>query len=119
MFWPPNRPTTATSLMCTMCTGRMACPKQHPQPDTEGMCLQVHRARLWSGEEVVVKVQRPGLKPLFDIDLKNLRALAVQLDKGEDSTSDFLPIWQECSDVLFKEIDYILEGRNADRHVEH
>ncbi|KAJ7956894.1 Protein kinase [Quillaja saponaria] len=33
---------------------------------------QVHRARL-KGHEVVVKVQRPGLKDLFDIDLKNLR----------------------------------------------
>lgn len=33
---------------------------------------QVHRARL-NGKEVVVKVQRPGLKDLFDIDLKNLR----------------------------------------------
>lgn len=33
---------------------------------------QVHRARL-KGQEVVVKVQRPGLKDLFDIDLKNLR----------------------------------------------
>ena len=33
---------------------------------------QVHRAKL-KGEEVVIKVQRPGLKDLFDIDLKNLR----------------------------------------------
>lgn len=33
---------------------------------------QVHRAKL-KGKEVVVKVQRPGLKDLFDIDLKNLR----------------------------------------------
>lgn len=33
---------------------------------------QVHRAKL-EGKEVVVKVQRPGLKALFDIDLKNLR----------------------------------------------
>jgi len=33
---------------------------------------QVHRARV-KGQEVVVKVQRPGLKDLFDIDLKNLR----------------------------------------------
>lgn len=44
---------------------------------TSGLCIslyagQVHRARL-KGEEVVVKVQRPGLKGLFDIDLKNLR----------------------------------------------
>lgn len=36
---------------------------------------QVHRARL-KGQEVVLKVQRPGLKDLFDIDLKNLRVSA-------------------------------------------
>ncbi|CAN1319576.1 Protein ACTIVITY OF BC1 COMPLEX KINASE 8, chloroplastic [Linum perenne] len=35
---------------------------------------QVHRARL-KGQEVVIKVQRPGLKDLFDIDLKNLREI--------------------------------------------
>ncbi len=37
--------------------------------------VQVHLARL-NGERVVVKVQRPGLKSLFDIDLKNIRVLA-------------------------------------------
>jgi hypothetical protein len=47
--------------------------------------LQVHRAVLHSGEGVVVKVQRPGLKQLFDIDLNNLRILAEQLDKGDDN----------------------------------
>ena len=46
--------------------------------------LQVHRAVLWTGEEVVVKVQRPGLKQLFDIDLNNLRILAEQLDKQDE-----------------------------------
>lgn len=38
----------------------------------------MHLARL-DGERVVVKVQRPGLKELFDIDLKNLRVLAQWL----------------------------------------
>lgn len=38
---------------------------------------QVHLARLSSGERVVVKVQRPGLKDLFDIDLKNIRCVIV------------------------------------------
>ena len=37
---------------------------------------QVHRARL-KGQDVVVKVQRPGLKDLFDIDLKNLRVSII------------------------------------------
>lgn len=37
---------------------------------------QVHRAKL-RGQEVVIKVQRPGLKGLFDIDLKNLRVSVI------------------------------------------
>ena len=44
----------------------------------------MHRATLWTGEEVVVKVQRPGLRQLFDIDLNNLKLLAEQLDKGDE-----------------------------------
>ena len=54
------------------------------------LCLQVHRAVLHSGEEVVVKIQRPGLKALFDIDLANLKVVAQQLDRKEDSTTDFV-----------------------------
>ncbi len=40
----------------------------------------MHLAKV-NGQQVVVKVQRPGLKDLFDIDLKNIRALAVWLQK--------------------------------------
>lgn len=36
----------------------------------ESKFSQVHRAILHNGEKVVVKVQRPGLKKLFDIDLR-------------------------------------------------
>ncbi|KAF8066232.1 ABC1K7 [Scenedesmus sp. PABB004] len=75
---------------------------------------QVHRAVLHSGEEVVVKVQRPGLAALFAIDLNNLRILAEQLDKGDDNR-DFKGIYQECATVLYDEIEYIKEGRNADK----
>lgn len=40
---------------------------------------------LCPGPQVVVKVQRPGLKQLFDIDLENLRLLAEQLDRGDEN----------------------------------
>lgn len=53
------------------------------------LALQVHRAVLHSGQQVVVKVQRPGLKNLFDIDLANLKVLAQQLDRN-DENSDFV-----------------------------
>lgn len=43
-------------------------------PDRLSGGAQVHLAQI-NGEKVVVKVQRPGLKSLFDIDLKNVRRL--------------------------------------------
>lgn len=49
------------------------------------LITQVHRAVLLTGEQVVVKVERPGLKALFDIDLANLKIVAEQLDKGDDN----------------------------------
>ncbi|KAK9819782.1 hypothetical protein WJX72_002278 [[Myrmecia] bisecta] len=79
---------------------------------------QVHRARL-NGEQVVVKVQRPGLKELFDIDLKNVRVLAQWLQavdpKSDGAARDWVAIYDECSRILYEEIDYTLEGRNAER----
>ncbi|CAM6093474.1 unnamed protein product [Calypogeia fissa] len=78
---------------------------------------QVHRARL-KGEEVVVKVQRPGLKDLFDIDLKNLRVIAENLQKidpkSDGAKRDWVAIYDECATVLYEEIDYCKEAANAE-----
>ncbi|XP_057420678.1 protein ACTIVITY OF BC1 COMPLEX KINASE 8, chloroplastic-like [Lotus japonicus] len=78
---------------------------------------QVHRARL-KGEEVVVKVQRPGLKSLFDIDLKNLRVIAEYLQKvdpkSDGAKRDWVAIYDECASVLYQEIDYTKEAANAE-----
>ena len=89
----------------------------NPRPIAAASLGQVHLAKLPSGEQVVVKVQRPGLKRLFDIDLENLRLVAQQLDKGDDGAGvrDFTGIYKECADILYQEIDYINEGRNADK----
>ena len=83
-------------------------------PQGRQWAVQVHRAVLHSGEQVVVKVQRPGLQKLFDIDLKPLQRLAQQLDAQEEGR-DFSGIYQEYASILRKEIDYISEGRNANR----
>ncbi|KAG6417039.1 hypothetical protein SASPL_124480 [Salvia splendens] len=79
---------------------------------------QVHRAILHNGETVVVKVQRPGLKKLFDIDLKNLKLIAEYFQKSETlggPTRDWVGIYEECAKILYEEIDYVNEGKNADR----
>ncbi|KAH8502891.1 hypothetical protein Peur_066720 [Populus x canadensis] len=78
---------------------------------------QVHRARL-KGQEVVIKVQRPGLKDLFDIDLKNLRVIAEYLQKvdpkSDGAKRDWVAIYDECANVLYQEIDYTMEASNAE-----
>ncbi|KAK4768416.1 hypothetical protein SAY87_003557 [Trapa incisa] len=79
---------------------------------------QVHRALLHNGERVVIKVQRPGLKKLFDIDLKNLKLIAEYFQRSETlggPTRDWVGIYEECATILYQEIDYINEGKNADK----
>ncbi|KAJ3698251.1 hypothetical protein LUZ61_001956 [Rhynchospora tenuis] len=79
---------------------------------------QVHRAVLHNGERVAVKVQRPGLKKLFDIDLRNLKLVAEYFQRSETlggPTRDWIGIYDECSKILYQEIDYINEGKNADK----
>ncbi|KAI8552199.1 hypothetical protein RHMOL_Rhmol06G0247300 [Rhododendron molle] len=88
------------------------------QPIAAASLGQVHRAILHSGEKVVVKVQRPGLKKLFDIDLRNLKLIAEYFQRSETlggPTRDWIGIYEECAKILYEEIDYINEGKNADR----
>ena len=79
---------------------------------------QVHLAKLkMTGEQVIVKVQRPGLKEIFDIDLKNLRVIAQWLQKVDPKTDgaarDWVAIFDETARVLYDEVDYQNEARNA------
>ena len=79
---------------------------------------QVHLAKLKStGEQVIVKVQRPGLKEIFDIDLKNLRVIAQWLQKVDPKTDgaarDWVAIFDETARVLYDEVDYQNEANNA------
>ena len=79
---------------------------------------QVHTAT-YKGKKVAVKVQRAGLKELFDVDLKNLKKLAVLLDKFDPKTDgadrDWVSIYEESERLLYLEIDYLNEADNADR----
>lgn len=77
---------------------------------------QVHKAQLKSGEEVVVKVQRPGLPQLFTIDLGILKQITRYFQSHPEwgKGRDWLGIYEECSRILWQETDYLNEGRNAD-----
>lgn len=77
---------------------------------------QVHKAQLHSGEEVVVKVQRAGLRRLFSIDLDIAKGIARYFQNHPEwgKGRDWMGIYQECCKILYEEIEYLNEGRNAD-----
>ncbi|TAF05294.1 MAG: AarF/ABC1/UbiB kinase family protein, partial [Nostocales cyanobacterium] len=87
-----------------------------PVPLAAASLGQVHKAVLHSGESVVVKVQRPGLKRLFEIDLQILKGIAryFQNHPKWGRGRDWMGIYEECCRILWEEIDYLNEGRNAD-----
>ena len=80
---------------------------------------QVHRARLASGEDVVVKIQYPGVDKTVDQDLKNIRALITTLARiGRDVMGqkiDASEVARELEDRLREELDYVNEAANLRR----
>lgn len=87
-----------------------------PVPLAAASLGQVHKAVLHSGDAVVVKVQRPGLKKLFEIDLRILKGIAryFQSHPKWGRGRDWMGIYEECCKILWEEIDYLNEGKNAD-----
>jgi predicted unusual protein kinase regulating ubiquinone biosynthesis (AarF/ABC1/UbiB family) len=87
-----------------------------PIPLAAASLGQVHKAQLANGEEVVVKVQRPGLKQLFTIDLAILKKIALYFQNHPywGKGRDWAGIYEECCRILWEETDYLNEGRNAD-----
>ena len=87
-----------------------------PIPLAAASLGQVHKAQLHSGVEVVVKVQRPGLVKLFTIDLEILKGITryFQNHPNWGRGRDWMGIYEECCRILWEEIEYLNEGRNAD-----
>ncbi len=88
-----------------------------PEPVAAASLGQVYQARLRTGESVAVKVQRPNLLPVLTLDLYLMRwaggwlAPYLPLNLGHDLTL----IVDEFGSKLFEEIDYLNEGRNAEK----
>lgn len=78
---------------------------------------QVHAATLPTGEEVVVKVQRPGIEEVISLDLDILRRLARLLERELPQAELYDPcgIVEEFAHTLSGELDFYREGRNAER----
>lgn len=78
---------------------------------------QVHRARFKTGEEVIVKVQRPNIKQMIEVDLEILLHLATLVERHIEDWEIYRPtrIVEEFARVIEKEIDYTVEASYAER----
>lgn len=88
-----------------------------PTPIASASIGQVHRATLPGGIAVIVKVQRPGVARTIQADL-NLLSSQARFLEGRSSalrTYGLLEVVEEFSRAMRDELDYVVEGRNADR----
>lgn len=78
---------------------------------------QAHRAVLSGGQKVVVKVQRPDIEKVIQADLDLLSRQARFLERHSDvlKTYRLSELIEELGLALQNELDYTLEGRNAER----
>lgn len=77
---------------------------------------QVHRAKLLSGKDVVVKVQRPNIEKNIELDLGILKDLADFIDNRTKlgKLYSFSKMAEEFETTITNELDFRLEGENAE-----
>ena len=95
-----------------------------PTPLAAASLGQAHRARLapvdagdMGYDEAVVKVQRPGIEVIVDVDLAALRRVAGWLNRVRFVANrvDLPALVEEFATTSLEEIDYLHEAQNAER----
>ncbi len=88
-----------------------------PQPEAAASLAQVHRARLLTGDQVVVKVQRPNIETIVETDLRAIQTLIRWLRRYEPirRRADLDRLFEEFSRTTRAELDFEAEADNAER----
>jgi len=91
------------------------------EPVASASLGQVYRARLHTGEEVAVKVQRPALRERVGFDIAVLGRITRRLSRfpSVSENADWEGMLREFRETIGEEMDYAREGRNADRFREN
>jgi ubiquinone biosynthesis protein len=86
-------------------------------PLASASIAQVHAATLHDGSDVVVKVQRPGLRPIIEADLSLLRFLVDRVVAifPEAETFDLRGMVREFETSLRRELDFDVERQSLER----
>jgi predicted unusual protein kinase regulating ubiquinone biosynthesis (AarF/ABC1/UbiB family) len=82
---------------------------------------QVYRAKLYTGEEVAVKVQRPNLVGIVKGDIEILRKITKFAERfpSLNENADWAGMLREFDETIHEEMDYAAEGRNAERFTDN
>ena len=75
---------------------------------------QVHSAKLTSGEDVAIKVQRPGVRETMAQDVSIMRSIAKVATRTMHSAQvvDLSGVVEELWDTFESETDFLVEARN-------
>ena len=96
-----------------------------PRLETEALAAaslaQVHRAWLTDGTAVILKVRRPGIRPVVEADLRLLSRLAEIIEAEAPELHRYRPreVVRQFTQSLRRELDFAAEGRNAERVAAH
>ena len=75
---------------------------------------QVHRAVLKDGREAAIKVQYPGIEKIIETDIKMFEVL-ISLMRGKMGWINLRVLHEEFSRIVRGELDYVQEGKNAEK----
>ena len=78
---------------------------------------QAHRAQLVDGTDVILKIRRPGIRPIVEADLRLLARFAEMAEQEIEELQRFRPmeLVRQFSRSLRRELDLAVECRNAER----
>ena len=88
----------------------------NPEPTASASLSQVHYAVMHNGSEVVVKIQRPGIKDVIRADMVILKDLAALLERHIPELRQYEPVGviDELEKSINKEINFLYEARNIE-----
>jgi ubiquinone biosynthesis protein len=91
------------------------------KPAAAASLAQVHRAKLLTGEDVAIKVQRIGVDEIIENDIGILREFAGLIERRipESRYYDPLGLVEDFARTIRHELDFVREGRNIDRFRMH